>query len=156
MDCGLILEKPRGSSAKRLKLDFPGIVFLKKTRGPSPRVRALRRPGPSWISPPWTGDHCRSRELTGARPPAAPVPESSDRGAGERKGGPVNSMAGLPRLGRRWKGVSPAAELQLRRATVRARRGLRERGVGGVGGFTGGGVGFYRAEARPSVFNGRR
>jgi hypothetical protein len=36
--------------------------------------------------------------------------------------------------------------------TVRAKR----EGVGGVGGFTGGGVGFYRAEARPSVFNGRR
>jgi hypothetical protein len=35
---------------------------------------------------------------------------------------------------------------------VRARR----EGVGGVGGFTEGGVGFYRAKARPSVFNGRR
>jgi hypothetical protein len=35
---------------------------------------------------------------------------------------------------------------------VRARR----EGVGGVGCFTEGGVGFYRAEARPSVFNGRR
>jgi hypothetical protein len=33
--------------------------------------------------------------------------------------------------------------------TVRARR----EGVGGVGCFTGGGVGFYRTEARPSVFN---
>jgi hypothetical protein len=36
LDCGLILEKPRGLSAKCLKLDFPGIVFLKETRGPSP------------------------------------------------------------------------------------------------------------------------
>jgi hypothetical protein len=35
---------------------------------------------------------------------------------------------------------------------VRAKR----EGVRGVGGFTGGGVSFYRAEARPSVFNGRR
>jgi hypothetical protein len=34
---------------------------------------------------------------------------------------------------------------------VRARR----EGVGGVGSFTGGGVGFYRAEARSSVFNDR-
>jgi hypothetical protein len=84
------------------------------------------------------------------------VPESSDRGAGERKGGPVNSMAELPRLGRRWKGVSPAVELWSREddgeGVVRAKR----EGVGGVGGFTEGGVGFYRAEARPSVFNGRR
>jgi hypothetical protein len=36
--------------------------------------------------------------------------------------------------------------------TVRARR----EGVGGVGGFIEGGVGFYRAEARLSVFSGLR
>jgi hypothetical protein len=83
MDCGLILEKPRGLSVKCPKLDFPGIVFLKKNRGPSPRVRGLRWPGP-----PWTGGHCRSRELAGAQPLAVSVPESSDRGAGEREGGP--------------------------------------------------------------------
>jgi hypothetical protein len=66
LDCRLILEKPRGLSAKCPKLDFAGIVFLKETRGP-------RRPGP-----PWTGGHCHARELAGARPPAAPVSESSD------------------------------------------------------------------------------
>jgi hypothetical protein len=143
MDCGLILEKPRGLSVKCLKLDFLGIVFLKKTHGLSPRVCGLHRPGP-----PWTGGHCRSRELAGARPPAAPVPESSDRGAGERKGGPVNSMAGLPRLGRRWMSVSPATDTSARKddddGVMRAKRG----GVGGAGGFTEGGVGFYRAEVR--------
>jgi hypothetical protein len=53
-------------------------------------------------------------------------------------------MAGLPRLGRQWKGVSPVAELWLGRTTVRAKRGS----VGGVGGFTEGGVGLYRAETR--------
>jgi hypothetical protein len=144
MDCGLILEKPSGLSAKCLKLDFLGVVFLKKTRG-------VRRPGP-----PWTGGHCRSWELAGARPPAAPVPESSDQGAGEREGGPANSMAGLPWLKRWWKSVSPATETSARKdvgeGAVRARR----EGVGGVGGFSECGVGFYRTEARPSVFNGRR
>jgi hypothetical protein len=57
-------------------------------------------------------------------------------------------MAGLPRLGRRWKGVSPVAEASARtgdgEGEVRVKRGS----VGGVGGFTGGGVGFYRAEVR--------
>jgi hypothetical protein len=150
MDYGSILEKPRGLSAKCLKLDFPGIVFLKKTREPSPRVRGLRR-----LGPPWTGDHCRSRELAEAQPPATPVPESSDRGARERKGGPANSIAGLPRLRRRWNGVSSVAELRSQEdddeGALRAKRGS----VGGVGGFTEGGVSFYRAEARPSAFNGR-
>jgi hypothetical protein len=143
MDSGLILEKPRCLSVKCLKLDFPGIVFLKKTHGLSPRVRGLRWPGPLW-----TAGHCRSQELAGARPPAIPMLESSDRGAGERKGGPVNSMARLPRLGRRWKSVSPATETLARKddgeGAVRAKRG----GVGGVGGFTEGGVSFYRVEAR--------
>jgi hypothetical protein len=64
-------------------------------------------------------------------------------------------MAGLPWLGRRWKGGSPATEISARKddddGAVRARR----EGVGGVGCFTRGGVGFYRAEARPSVFNDR-
>jgi hypothetical protein len=38
LDCGLILEKPRGQNAKCPKLEFPRIIFLKETRGPSPRV----------------------------------------------------------------------------------------------------------------------
>jgi hypothetical protein len=57
-------------------------------------------------------------------------------------------MAGLPWLGRRWKGISPAVEASTRKGdgegAVRAKRGS----IGGVGGFTEGGVGFYRAEAR--------
>jgi hypothetical protein len=65
-------------------------------------------------------------------------------------------MARLPRLRRWWKGVSPAAETLAqkgdREGAVRAKR----EGVGGVGGFAEGGVSFYLAEARPSVFNGRR
>jgi hypothetical protein len=42
LDCGLILEKPRGLSAKCLKLEFPGIIFLKETGGPSPRAHGPR------------------------------------------------------------------------------------------------------------------
>jgi hypothetical protein len=55
-------------------------------------------------------------------------------------------MAGLTRLGRRWKGISPAVEASARtgEGAVRVKRGS----IGGVGGFTEGGAGFYRAEAR--------
>jgi hypothetical protein len=39
MNCGLISKKPRGLNKKCRKLEFPGIIFLMETRGPSPRVR---------------------------------------------------------------------------------------------------------------------
>jgi hypothetical protein len=60
----------------------------------------------------------------------------------------VNSMVGLPWLGRQWKSVSPATDTSAQKddseGVMRAKRG----GVGGVGGFTEGGVGFYGAEVR--------
>jgi hypothetical protein len=34
MDCGLMSKKPRGLNEKCRKLEFPGNVFLKETRGP--------------------------------------------------------------------------------------------------------------------------
>jgi hypothetical protein len=79
MDCGLISKKPMGLSAKCLKLDFLGIVFLKEnpwTESTSP-----------WTAPARSTVDRRPLPRSGARPPAAPVPEISDRGAGERKGG---------------------------------------------------------------------
>jgi hypothetical protein len=93
LDCGLILEKLRCLSAKCLKLEFPGIIFLKETRGPSPRV--VNRPGSqkrerstgisARASPElgrWCGDRATQRreEVTGSS-----VGRGS--GAGEEKRG---------------------------------------------------------------------
>jgi hypothetical protein len=38
MDCRLISKKSRGLNEKCQKLEFLGIIFLKETHGPSPRV----------------------------------------------------------------------------------------------------------------------
>jgi hypothetical protein len=73
MDCGLILEKQRGLSAKCLKLEFPGIMFLREIRGPSPRARGPRAApvhgGPRSLSRgrlagDWLERHPRARNLT--------------------------------------------------------------------------------------------
>jgi hypothetical protein len=86
LDGGLILEKLRGLSAKCPKLEFPGIIFLKETGGPSPRAR-----GPL-VAPVHGGPRSPSRRrLTGERPERCPrarnltVVEEKWRGDG---GGP--------------------------------------------------------------------
>jgi hypothetical protein len=67
LDYGLILEKPRGLNAKYPKLEFPGIIFLKETHGPSPRVRGPR------AAPVHSGPRSSSRGgLTGERPERRP------------------------------------------------------------------------------------
>jgi hypothetical protein len=66
-DCELILEKPRGLNPKCPKLEFPlGIIFLKETRGLSPR--AVNRAGAR--GPPWTdGGTDRRHRSVAARSP---------------------------------------------------------------------------------------
>jgi hypothetical protein len=99
LDYGLILEKPRGLNAKCPKLDFPGIVFLKETRGPSPRVRGPPEPR-STVDRPWTTAPS-SPEL---RPPTAPVSMGASQGAGEGEWGVGSAVGGSPRRERRCGG----------------------------------------------------
>jgi hypothetical protein len=72
--------------------------------------------------PPWIDGHCRVRELSGARPSAAPVAESFGQGAGEGK-------EGSPRVGRQWRGVTLAVSgLAMAVTSVELRSGGNERG----------------------------
>jgi hypothetical protein len=96
--------------------------------------------------------------LSGARPLTTPVSESSDRRADEGEGGQGNSMAGSPRLGRWWKGGSPAAESSARKDDVEGAVRARREGFGGVGASPGAGsafIGRRQGGGGPSAFNGR-
>jgi hypothetical protein len=67
LDCGLILEKQMGLSAKCLKLEFTGIIFLKEICGPSPRAHGPR------AAPVHGGPRSPSRgRLAGERPKRRP------------------------------------------------------------------------------------
>jgi hypothetical protein len=139
------LEKSRGVNAKCQKLEFPGIIFLKETRGPSPRVVNRAGRARSTVDRRRRGPKASERggALTGVRPLSAPVHQSSlagrkrERGARGSRLGPHRSSGGGVATGRRggmkrsrearWGGV-PARE--------RRREGLGEvwdaRGVIGV------------------------
>jgi hypothetical protein len=60
LDYGLILEKPRGLSAKCPKLEFPRIIFIQETRGPRATPVHGGPPSPS------------RRRLAGERPERRP------------------------------------------------------------------------------------
>jgi hypothetical protein len=66
MDCGLISRKPRGLNEKCRKLEFPGIIFLKETRGPraAPVHAGPRSPSRRRLTEERPEQHPRARNLT--------------------------------------------------------------------------------------------
>jgi hypothetical protein len=151
-DCGLILKKMRGLSAKCRKLEFLGVVFLKKnlwTKSTSPWT-APARSTVDWRPLLCSGAHRSSASIRSGARELRPRGGGGERWAGEFNDGVTAFLEGVE--GRLTSGGA-SAQKGSGGGTLRAKR----RSVGGVGVFTEGGVAFYRAVARrgrPGAFNG--
>jgi hypothetical protein len=97
-DCGLILEKVRGLSAKCQKMDFSGIILLKKNSWSKSTSPWTARPGP-----PWTSGQGQPRELTGAQPLATPELKVAGEGEEDGESGLGNLLRASPEDGW-WRG----------------------------------------------------
>jgi hypothetical protein len=89
---------------------------------------SMDRPGA--LSPPWTDtgtDNGHSDALTGARPPAAPVCQSSPVGAQNGEGGTGRPSRASPGLERRRGGRAMTGKARWCRRSVRGRLELGKR-----------------------------
>jgi hypothetical protein len=103
MDCGLILEKPRGFFTQLPGIINFRIIFVRK----KPLTRSTGHglhPASVHGGPAMDG----ATELTGARPPATPVCKGAGQGAGEGEGSAGDPFWASPKVGRR-RGVRVAA-----------------------------------------------
>jgi hypothetical protein len=85
---------------------------------------------PGTLGPPWTdagADNGHDGALTGARPPAAPVRQSSPAGAQNGEGGTGSSSRASPGLERRRGGRAMMGKARWCRRSLRGRLELGER-----------------------------
>ncbi len=76
--------------------------------------------------PPWTGGHCRSRELAGARPPTAPGLGITGEEAGEVEEATGITLACSSELGKQRIGGATALRNPAASSSVGARYGAGE------------------------------
>jgi hypothetical protein len=144
----------RGLSAKCRKLEFLGIVFLKKnpwTKSTSP-----------WTAPAWSTVDRRPLPCLGAHRSSASgrsgARELRQRGGeGERQAGEFND--GVAAVREAVEGCLTDSGTSVQKGGGGGMLRAKRRSVGGVGVSTVGGAAFYRVEARrgrPGAFNGRR
>jgi hypothetical protein len=146
VDRRLILENPRGLSAKSAKsrpwVDFPKILCPLCKISEISRNNELFPNGkfvdwvhvsvdwPGALGSPWTdagADNGHGGALTGARPPAAPVRQSSPAGAQNGEGGTGSSSRASPGLERHRGGREMMGKARWCRRSVRGRLELGER-----------------------------
>jgi hypothetical protein len=97
-DSGLIFDKPMGFFAKLSGIINFGIIFLKKTRGPSPRVRG---PRPTSVDGgPWRCGRERGGAPAGAQRAGAIARRRLPRGVEEGEGDAAVPGVPTPETGR--------------------------------------------------------
>jgi hypothetical protein len=134
-DCGLIFEKPRGFFVKLPGIIDFRIIFLKKTRGPSPRVRGPRQPGPPWTV---RGRVARAHWSLASGRSDAQGRQPRGRGRGDGVGEPVEGLTG----GQPIEGTAAAVGVPVRGSLELRERRRREQG--GAVLSRGAPSGFYR------------
>jgi hypothetical protein len=133
-DRGLISKKHRAFFAKFPKILINELFSNGKGRGPGPRIRGPAGRARSTVDRRRCGQRVpeRGRALTGVRPPATPVHQSSPAGAQQRERSTGSSVRASPELGRWCEGRATAVQNRRWRRSVRGRleRGEKRREAG--------------------------
>jgi hypothetical protein len=144
LDRRLTSKKHKGFFVKFLEILINELFSKGKGRGPGPRVRGPAGRARSTVDQRQRGQRVPEHggALTGVRPPAAPVHQSSPAGAQQRERSTGSSIGASPELGRRCGGRATAVQNRRWRLSVRGRleRGEKRREAGRGAVNSGGGA----------------